>query len=482
MGLATSSKYYIIRSAKRRAEKIVNLPLDKTLAACRELYEFCAVKSRSPVLAKEKTDILFVINRIESANFALQEGNISAKKHKRQTAEAIDRLLDSIERMKIRERQLKAKAIGAGEDYVVDKDEEVVSASKNVKTRKITGLEGLQEAFKAQQAEIDTADKVKKAALQSQGYFDDETLAQKSVSVIQSFEKEKDLVQRKFSSVSDQTNRLIFTASIMVRVESPLPNEVKYSKQRVHSIGSGFFIFERQTLVAYREKYDGKALVDLRPMKEDYFFNEPSLPFHEIRWFVSADVYKFMRGVRFSVLAFPWSAKYSKEEPKVEVKSTGLPPAETRRLVESLVESHPSIVSAKSKIAALTKESIDIERKVTVRQSEKIKIQSQIDSLKSKRDSLSAIHRVALDKQVRGLEEKLTPIIAEIAELSARSKQLRSGVAQLTKTSTTIRERTNEKYLRVARLMIASGKPYTQDTFLAGMMKRIEKSQETASS
>jgi len=333
---------------------------------------------------------------------------------------------------------------------------------------------------------MNAAKVAKKAALQSQGYYDDETLAQKSMSVISAFDNEQEAIVAKFRSVSSSVNRVIFRAALMVRVESPLPDEIKHSKQRIHSIGSGFFIFEKQTLVAYSEKYDGKAITDLRPMKEDYYFSDPSIPFKEIRWYVDAEAYRFMRGVRFSVLAFPWGSR--REAAKKEQydmlmrKKPSVAPAEQRRIVEALVEAHPSIVGAKSKIATLTKDSIDIERKVTVKQGEKIKLESQIDRLLSQRDSFPAIKRVVLDKQVRDLRAKVAVIAAEISELSERSKQLRSGVGQLNKTIADTRAASHEKYLRRARMLVSSGKSFTADEFQAAMMKRVEKTQENTSS
>ena len=496
MGLATSSKYYIVRSARTRAEQILNQPMDKVVDACRTLYDFCCVKSRSPVLAKEKSDILFAINRIESANFALQEENISPKAYKRQMAEAVTRLSDCIARMKERERQLKAKAIGAGEDEVVDDDAEVVAATSQVKARKISGLADLQEAFKQQQQEMSAADTAKKAALKSQGYFDDETLAQKSMSIISSFDNERLHIRARFDAVDDKVNRITFSAAIMVRVESPLPPEIKQSKQRIHSIGSGFFIFEKQTLVAYREKYDGKALTDLRPMKEDYFFTDTSVPFKEIRWFVPAEVHRFMRGVRFSVLAFPWSRnekakKDHRDERRRQLEELRapeilwrqqLPPAETRRIVEALVEAHPTIVGAKSKLATITSESLEVETSVKAKQDDQKKLLDQIESLQKQRENLSAIQRVVLDKQVRGLKESAAAIGVIVKELSERGKQLRANSGQLNRLIAESREKNHEKYLLRARMLIASGEPFTPDTFMAEMRKRIEKSREKSPS
>lgn len=475
MGLTTEQKYSMVRSVRRRALKTIERPANELVLGFRELVQHCAAKNRSAALIEEKKAFTFAVNRIESADYALTQEDISKDEHRKLYAEAIEKVREAIATMEHREKTLRGKVVASTESDPEISSDMLASAKTQIRSSKsFFGMDSLKEAFAEQSEKMQSVEKAKKAVVASHGIFDDETLAAQSVNVIARFEAERAPLVKKFAAHA-MSKRIVFTASIMVRLENPLPDEVKHAKQRMHNIGSGFFIFERQTLVAYRDGYDNKALDDLRPMKEDYYFTEPSIPFKEIRWFVPAELYKFMRGIRFSAAAFPWTRRDGEGKKPSLAVDIGIPPHVQRACVESVLATLPAVMAEEAEFAKVQKEIGAHTIAINLLRDRIEKHNKEISALEMRKADASAVDRRLLDSQKKVVAKKVETLNEAVTKREEQRRMVKRTAALLQKRLESVKETSRTMLMHAARQMVASGKKYTDQSFQVGLQARAKK-------
>jgi len=472
-------KLGVIDAFITRATKLFKLPVEDLADGAKALIAWLNFKNgaRAKIVGTNKKALVFIVNRIESINFALSEGDISKKEYNAQMIDAVVGLNTMLKKLKARRQSLKEEILKQPEQAAPVEVSVPATTTSTKSAVVVQGFEDLQREFKAilqQDAERAAAIAKQSAPVTTNLYSNEaaenDALAAKSLIVLSRFEHEKARILAACKPLSNSKSGKTFerfVGAIMVRVEGTIPKEMKMLRVPVHSIGGGFYIFENQVLIAFKNGFYGQKFKDLRPVRDDFYFVEPQIGAKEIRWFIPKPFLRYMHNFNFSVVAFPWTKKWEPPKEKVVENKSGFSLKDKRELIIRAVQQSPVYAPLDAKVIA---------KEAAVKQAEEALIglrknmddlQTSLTALQERRDKEeNALNRKRIDVKIIQARELLTKASNDYSALNENTKISRTALSQLRSRKTKIWQEETERLLDAAKHAVEIGADKTEESFV----------------